>query len=215
MSSQTPVRRPFRLRGRTRKAFLVVHIIAAAMWFGIDLALGILAITAMLTDSPQTAGTALQAIELFAVWPMFGASLVCLGTGVVLGLGSRYGLLRYWWVLVKLGINVAMSTLILFALRPGIDDAADIGRRLVAGDPAAAVPADLIFPVLVAPTLLLIAFVLSTFKPWGPTRRRASRRSDGADRADRPRDGEPPRDGGRGPDDSRDARARSRTPIGA
>jgi hypothetical protein len=175
MSSKTAARRPFRLSGRGRKAFLVVHIVAAAMWFGIDLALGILAITAMLTDSPHTAGTALQAIELFAVWPMFGASLVCLGTGVVLGLGSKYGLVRYWWVAVKLAINVLMSTLILFALRPGVDDAASAGRRLIAGDPAAAVPPDLIFPVLVAPTLLLVAYALSTFKPWGPVRRRKPR----------------------------------------
>jgi hypothetical protein len=172
MSSLTPARRPFRLSGRGRKAFLVVHIVAAATWFGVDLALGILAITAMLTDSPRTAGMALQAIELFAIWPMFGASLVCLGTGVVLGLGSKYGLVRYWWVAVKLAINVLMSTLILFALRPGVDDAASIGRRLVAGDPSGAVPTDLIFPVLVAPTLLLVAYVLSTFKPWGPVRRR-------------------------------------------
>lgn len=176
MSSPTSARRPFRLSGRTRKMFLVVHIVAAAMWFGIDLALGILAVTAMLTDSPQTAGVALQSIDMFAVWPMFGASLVSLGTGVVLGLGSRYGLLRYWWVAVKLAINVLMATLILFALRPGIGEAAEAGRRLVAGDPAATVPMGLIFPVLVAPTLLLIAYVLATFKPWGPTRRRTSAR---------------------------------------
>jgi hypothetical protein len=177
MSSPTPVPRPFRLSGRTRKGFLVVHIVAAAMWFGIDLALGILAVTALLTDSPQTAGIALRSIELFAVWPMFGASLVCLGSGVVLGLGTRYGLLRYWWVAVKLAINVLMATLILFALRPDIGEAAQTGRRLMAGDPAATVPTGLLAPVLVAPTLLLLAYVLATFKPGGPTRPRASARN--------------------------------------
>ncbi|MGH3432813.1 MAG: hypothetical protein ACRDQB_08270 [Thermocrispum sp.] len=159
----------FRLTGRTRKTFLVLHIITAAAWFGIDLALGILIVTAMLTSDPQTAGMALQVVDLFAIWPMFVASLLCLGTGVVLGLGSKYGLIRYKWVTVKLGINVAMSVLIFFSLRPGVGAAATIGERLMAGDLSAQVPEGLIYPVVVAPTLLLIAYFLSTFKPWGRT----------------------------------------------
>jgi hypothetical protein len=170
MTTTSPARRPFRLSGRARKSVLVTHILSAALWFGVDIALGILVVTAMLTDEVRTAGVALQAVEVFAVWPMFGASLVCLATGTVLGLGSKYGLLRYWWVAVKFGINVVMSTLIVTALRTGIGDAATIGERLMAGDPAAAVPADLIFPVVVAPTLLIAAYVLSTFKPWGTIR---------------------------------------------
>lgn len=182
MSSQ-PAARSFRLSGRARKTVLVTHIISGGMWFGIDLALGILAVTAMVTDDRGTAGMALQAIDLFAIWPMFGASLVCLASGVLLGLGSKYGLLRYWWVAVKLGINVAMSTLIYFALRPGVTEAATVGERMSAGDATAQIPEDLIFPVIVAPTLLLIAYLLSTFKPWGlirksaktPTSPRASR----------------------------------------
>jgi hypothetical protein len=161
----------FRLTGRARKAVLVSHIVAAAMWFGVDLALGILAITALLTSDPQTAGIALQAIQLFAVWPMFGAAIVSLGTGVLLGLGSKYGLLRYKWVAVKLAINLLMAALLLVALRPGVNEGAAIGERLIAGDPTAEVPAGMLFPVFVAPTLLVIAFVLATFKPWGRLRK--------------------------------------------
>ena len=160
-----------RLGGRARKTFLVVHILSGAMWFGIDLGLGILTITAMLTDDPRTAGIALLAVQLFAIWPMFGASLVCLGAGVVLAVGGKYGLLRYWWVAVKFGVNLLMSTLIVASLRPGVDEVASIGERLIAGDTTASVPSDLLFPVLVAPALLLTAYLLSVFKPWGRIRR--------------------------------------------
>lgn len=160
-----------RLSGGARKAFLVVHIVSAALWFGVDIALGVLALTAMLTADAATAGVALVAVDLFAVWPMVGASLVCLGTGVVLGLGSRYGLVRYWWVAIKLAITVLMSVLTFFALRPGVGEAATVGERLLAGDPTAVVPDGLIYPVVVAPTLLLIAYVLSTVTPWGRIRR--------------------------------------------
>lgn len=165
-------RRPRRrLSGRVRKTLLAVHLLAGAAWFGIDLALGILVVTALVTDDARTAGMAVQAVELFAIWPMFGASLVCLASGVVLGIGGKYGLVRYWWVAVKLAINVLMSTLIVGALRPGIGEAASIGRRLMAGDPTAAVPGDLLFPVIVAPSLLVTAYLLSVFKPWGRLRR--------------------------------------------
>lgn len=167
--SATTTRR-LRLSGRTRKTCLMLHIISAAAWFGIDLALGILIVTAMATDDPQTAGMALQAVDLFAIWPMFAASLLSLGTGVLLGMGSKYGLLRYKWVATKLVVNVLMSVLIFIALRPGVGEAATIGARMLAGDPSAQVPEGLIFPVIVAPTLLLIAYFLATFKPWGTTR---------------------------------------------
>lgn len=161
-----------RLSGTARKRFLVVHIVSAGLWFGVDIALGILVLTALLTDDPHTAGTALQAVRMFAIWPMFVASLATLASGVVLALGSRHGLLKYWWVAAKLAINVLMSALIVVALRPGVDEAAVIGRRLVAGDAGVDAPTGLLFPVFVAPTLLLIAYLLSVFMPQVRIRRR-------------------------------------------
>jgi uncharacterized membrane protein len=174
-SEETLMSSDFRLTGRSRKLFLVLHIIAAALWFGVDIALGTLALTAVLADDPRVAGTALQAIPMFAIWPMFGASLVSLVTGVLLGLGSKYGLLKYWWVAVKLAANLLMSTLIVLSLRPGVDDAAEIGRRLGAGDPTAVIPSDLLYPVFVAPSLLLLSFVLSVWKPRARLRGRRTR----------------------------------------
>lgn len=171
---------PPRLGTRTRKGFLVAHIVSAAAWIGIDAALGILVITGLLTEDRSAAAAAFQALELFAVWPMLTASLACLATGVVLGLGTKYGLLRYWWVAVKLAINLGMSALILFALRPGLYEAADYGRDLAAGITPDLDPSGLLYPVVVAPTLLLIAVLLSVYKPWGRIRRRGSGTTPGA-----------------------------------
>lgn len=162
-----------RLGARTRKGFLVAHIVSAGAWIGIDAVLGILVLTGLRTGDPGVAATSFQALELFAVWPMLTAALCCLATGAVLGLGSKYGLVRYWWVAAKVVINVAMCTLILFALRPGLGDAAEYGRRLAAGSAPGADPSFLLYPVVVAPTLLLVAVLLSVFKPWGRIGRRA------------------------------------------
>ncbi|WP_326835509.1 hypothetical protein VSH64_11370 [Amycolatopsis rhabdoformis] len=147
----------WRLGARTRKWYLVGHLVSAAAWFGLDLALGILAVTAMVTDDPAVITTSLHALQFFAVWPMFAASVLTLATGTVLGLSSRYGLVRYWWVVAKLAVNVLMAVLILVALRPGID--------------AAGNPADLLPPVVVAPSLLLFSYLATVFKPWGRVRR--------------------------------------------
>lgn len=166
----TATRPSRRLGGRARKTVLVTHIVSAAVWFGVDVALGILVVISLTADS-YTAGLAIQAVDLFAVWPMFGASLVCLASGVVLGVGGKYGLVRYWWVVVKLAFNVIMSVLIVSSLRSDIGSAAGIGERLMAGDPTAAVPVEVLYPVIVAPSMLITAYLLSVFKPWGRIRR--------------------------------------------
>src|SRR5205807_1601090 len=100
------------------KWYLVAHIVAAGAWIGIDAVLGILVCTALISDDAAVVATSLRALPLFAVWPMLIAALLTLATGVVLGLGTRYGLVRYWWVAAKLTVNVLMALLILVALRP-------------------------------------------------------------------------------------------------
>ncbi|GAA3278725.1 hypothetical protein [Nesterenkonia halobia] len=154
----------------------MTHILAAALWFGVDIALSILLFTAMFGDDPTTVSGALTVAGRIAVWPMAGASLVTLISGAALGLGSRYGLLRYWWVLLKLVITVVMGLLIMLALRPGLDDAAALAPAVAAGDAIVGLAPELLGPALVAPTMLLTAFVLAVYRR--PGRIRGSHRTE-------------------------------------
>jgi low temperature requirement protein LtrA len=54
---------------------------------------------------------------------------VCLLSGVVLGLGSKWGVVRYWWVAVKLALNLVLTALVPVALRPEVTHLADPGHR--------------------------------------------------------------------------------------
>lgn len=81
----------WRLRRRGRNGVLVVHIVSAGAWIGIDVVLAILVFTALLTDDAHTAALAYQALKLFAIWPLFTTGLVCLASGITLGLGTKYG----------------------------------------------------------------------------------------------------------------------------
>jgi hypothetical protein len=164
-------RRPAWLGRRARKATLVLHISSAGIWLGLDAVMATLVVTSVVTDDDRTRAVAYQALGLVTVWPMTIAGLTCLASGVVLGLGTVYGLVRYWWVLVKLVLNVALSTLVLFALRPGVDEVVARGDVLLDGGFVAPGVGDLAFPPIVSTTALLIAIVLSVVKPWGRVRR--------------------------------------------
>jgi hypothetical protein len=167
-----PVTAPWIPLGRrTRRAVLVLHIASAGAWIGVEVLLGTLVGTAMITSSPEVAGVAYQAIGLFVLWPMFGSGGVCLLTGLLLGLGTKYGLLRFWWVAVKLVMNLVLLVLVFVALRPGLGEVLEHGRLLTEGIDDGAELSTLVFPPIVSLTALTVAVTLSVFKPWGRIRR--------------------------------------------
>jgi hypothetical protein len=158
------------LGARTRKGILVVHIASAGAWIGIDVVMGVLVFTALLSGNESTKAFCYQALDLFAVWPLIVTGLLCLASGVVLGLGTKWGLVRYWWVAIKLALNTVLVLLVLFLLRPQVIEMAEQGRRFADGEAAALAVGDLIFPPIVSTSALLIATALAVFKPWGRVR---------------------------------------------
>ena len=119
------------------------------------------------------AQAAYGALAVFCVPLLLTLGLISLTTGVVLGLGTRFGLLRYWWVVTKLVISLVLITLVLIALRPTLLDAAT-QTALVDGTLAERltdVRRNMIFPPIVSTSALLFASWLSVYKPRGVTRR--------------------------------------------
>ena len=160
------------LSTRVRRVVLVLHIACGVGWMGADVVLAILVLTGRLADDGSTVAAAYTAVRL--VVPPAVPVLACgmLLTGVLLGLGTRWGLVQWWWVFVKLAVGVVLTALVLVALVPGalsipdgLGDTADQVRALVG--PAGR---DLMFPPFVSFTALAVALVLSVFKPWGRTR---------------------------------------------
>ena len=159
-----------RLGKQTHKGVLVVHIVSAGTWFGLDVAMAAIVFTALSTDDAAIKALCYQALELFVYWPLFVSSVICLASGVLLGLGTSFGLIRYWWVAIKLVLNSLLTTLVVFALRPGVVELAEQGRQTAVGQAVTFAESSMMFPPIVSSTLLLAAFVLSVFKPWGRIR---------------------------------------------
>lgn len=160
-----------KLQPRVRKAAVVAHVVSSAAWIGLDAAKTILVFTGMLSGDRDTVALAYRALGTFLGWPLIVASLLALVTGLVLGLGTKWGVVTHWWVAAKLGITLVLVTLVCFVLAPMLPEVAAYGAALAAGaGPAPTAVTDLVYPGVVAPTSLLVATVLSIVKPWGRTR---------------------------------------------
>jgi hypothetical protein len=150
----------------------MTHLVSSVGWIGADLVFLILSVTGFTSDDRGLQAACYRAIGSFAVWLLLPVGLLSLMTGLILGIGSKYGLLRYWWVLAKLVINVVLLVLVLVALRPVVGHAAAASGRV---DPTlahrlGAAPRSLLFPPAVSITTLSVATYLGVFKPWGRTR---------------------------------------------
>lgn len=162
-----------KLAPRARKAVLTVHIVAAGAWIGIDVLVAVLVGVGMGGGSDAVRGLALRALAEFVVTPMLVSALICLGAGLLLGLATKWGLVRYWWVAVKLVLNVLLCVLIVGALLPGMAEVGSAGIATEAGQVPATDISFLVFPPAVSLTLLAVAALLAVYKPGGRVRRRA------------------------------------------
>jgi hypothetical protein len=166
------VRARWPLPKQWRRAVLATHIVSAGAWIGIDVIVAVLVMTGWFASEVELRSLAYRALAHFIVAPMLASGLVCLLTGVLLGLGTKWGVLRYWWVVVKLALNLVLCTVMVVVLAPGMPSVDQYGVDLLAGvaDEGARI-VTLFFPPAVSLTALTFAVVLAVAKPWGRIRR--------------------------------------------
>ncbi|MCX4559504.1 DUF2269 domain-containing protein [Streptomyces phaeochromogenes] len=150
-----------------RRATLVVHVAASAGWLGLTLGLLALGITATTTGSAVTVEASVRAMKLFADWLLLPLAFLTLVSGLVLSLGTPWGLARHRWVYIKFWLTLATITATVFALRPGVGAAV---TAVSAGGPLPDA-GDVLFGPIVSLSAYLFMTVISVLKPWGLTRR--------------------------------------------
>ncbi len=150
-----------------RRAFLVVHVVASAGWLGLSLGLLALGVTAATTASPEAVEAGVRAMKLFADWLLLPIALLTLVSGVVLALGTPWGLARHRWVFTKFWLTLATTTATVLALRPGVNAAV---AEVAAGGPLPDA-GDVLFGPVVSLSAYVFMTVISLLKPWGLTRR--------------------------------------------
>lgn len=169
-----------------RRSVLTVHVAVSVGWFGAVLVSAVLAAVGLLASDADTVRAVWVSLDLVGWWALVPLSLLSLGTGLVQSLGTRWGLLRHYWVVVKLVLNL-IATGVLLLYTQTLHALAEAARHASSASLSSGglVDASPLVHSVAALVLLCGAIVLSVFKPAGLTR-------DGVRREVRSPDAQPP-----------------------
>ena len=160
-----------------RKFGLTAHIVSSVGWLGAVCAFLALAIGGLKSDDPQAAAAAYLAMKWLTGFVIVPAAVASLFSGVIQALGTPWGLVRHYWVVVKLAVTVLALFVLLLHTSP-IDYMAAVAKEnVVAVGSERPVQIQLAVTSAAAALALLVATGLAVYKPRGRTpgsRRRAA-----------------------------------------
>jgi hypothetical protein len=156
---------------RLRKAGLVAHVVTSVGWLGAVACTLALSTAGMMSEDPLVVRSVYITLEVTGWWVLVPLSFLSLGTGVVQGLSTRWGVLSHYWVVIKLIINVVANVVLLLYMQT-IEHLAGLARASAgtgAGLEELQDPSPLLHAAA-ALVLLVVATILSVYKPKGVTR---------------------------------------------
>ena len=141
-----------------RKLVLTVHIIVSVGLLGDSAGYLAVAIRGAISTDPLLANSSYQILPMFAFVFGIPLSFAALLTGVLLGLGTKWGVFRYPWVTTKLLLILSVIAVGALVLKGGMNamlsSRGGAEGRLIAGAAYDVVA-------------LIVATVLAVFKPGG------------------------------------------------
>lgn len=153
-----------RVSPRVYKLLLTTHIMTSVGWLGVVLGKLVLAIAASTAASAETREALV--VGLNTINAAFApASTGAIISGVLLSQGTRWGLLRHYWVMAKLVLTVGVFGTAVQLVPRIVGVGAD--EQTFFGVPWA--PAILLLFAALHLVMLAAATVLSVYKPWGKT----------------------------------------------
>lgn len=155
-----------------RKLALTAHVTFSVGWFGAVAGFLVLSIAGLTSQNVEVVRGAYLAMDLIGLFIIVPMSLAALATGLVLSLGTDWGLLRHYWVLVKFVLTILVTMILLLHQFTAVAGAA----RRVSGTTPGTLPdlghlgTQLVSDAGLGLLVLLMITTLSVFKPWGRTR---------------------------------------------
>ena len=152
-----------------RKFALTAHVTASVGWLGAVtgfLALAIAGLTSQDAQRVRAAYVAMDLIAWFVILPFCFASLL---TGLVQSLGTTWGLIRHYWVLIKLLISAFATVVLLMHMQPIGRVAAVAAVTPLAGPDLRGLRIQIMADAGAAVLLLIVATTLGVYKPRGLT----------------------------------------------
>jgi hypothetical protein len=155
------------MRPGVRKLALITHLTVSIGWIGTVIAylvLGIAAVTSQHVETVRAAWISMEITGWYAIVPLALASLL---TGLVMALGTKWGLFRYYWVLFSFVLTIFCVVVLLLHM-PTVSATAD-RAQVVSGAALESLGGDLLHPGI-GLAILLVVQTLNVYKPQGLTR---------------------------------------------
>jgi hypothetical protein len=134
----------------------VAHVLSSVGWFGVA---GMVLFLLLVAGSSGAADArAIYRVVETSLWLSVPIAAVAGLTGLLLGLGTPWGLAKHWWVVLKEIAFVPLVVTDLLVVAPSVHDAARGGPT-----------AGLFDPAIAHCVVLALATVVSILKPFGRT----------------------------------------------
>ena len=154
---------------RLRKFALTAHVTSSVGWLGAVGGFLALAVAGLTSQEAQLMRATYLAMELIGWFVIVPLSLASLPTGLVMSFGTEWGLFRHYWVVAKLLITVLATVLLLVHMQPVGHLARVVAETTLARGELAGLRLQLVADAAAALLVLLVATVLSVYKPRGMT----------------------------------------------
>lgn len=151
-----------------RKFALIAHVTPTVGWLGAIVSFLALAIAALTSQDVQVVRGTYLAMQLTGWYVLVPLCVASLATGLVMSLGTSWGLFRHYWVLVKFVITI-LAAIILFMYTQTLDQLGALARDASLPIDALKNPSPVLHSAL-AVLALLVNTTLSVYKPKGMTK---------------------------------------------
>jgi hypothetical protein len=110
-----------------RKLALIAHVTSTIGWLGAIVGFLALAVAALTSEDVQLVRGAYLAMHLTGWHVLVPLCVASLTTGLIMSLGTSWGLFRHYWVLVKFVITI-LAAIILFMYTQTLDQLSAMAR---------------------------------------------------------------------------------------
>lgn len=169
------------LSNRARQFWLTLHYISLLAWVAGASGCVLLVFVSRQGGDPSLVRAAQTFVVILDNWLVIPGAIGSLFTGVWLSWRTNWGLTRYWWIIVKLVLTVALMLLGIFYMHGLIEETFRLSRDESALTAAAFMGSRtrLLTSQGFSLAVLLAIVAISVYKPWGKRLQGAAPRKGG------------------------------------
>lgn len=154
---------------RLHKFVLSAHLALSVGWIGAVAAYMALDVAVAASQDPQTLRAAYLSMDVIARSVIVPLALASVLTGLVVSLGTKWGLFRHYWVLISFLLTV-FATVVLLSETRTISSFANIAANPTTPDDGLHALGNTLVHSGGGTVVLLVILVLNVYKPRGLTR---------------------------------------------